>query len=178
MADSPVPHPVPVEDSHVQGRQARYAEIRAAHGPALARVASTYASSAAERDDLIQEIALAIWTALPRFRGEASVRTFVFRIAHNCGVSHLRRRRPAAAAAEVPDGAPTAQHVLEVQSDRDRLMAAIAELGVAQRQVLTLSLEGLSYAEIAEVLGLSEKNVSVRLTRARQSLRKRLGGER
>ena len=52
--------------------------VLAAHGPALGRLASSYTRTTGEREDLLQEIALAIWTALPRFRGECSERTFLF----------------------------------------------------------------------------------------------------
>jgi RNA polymerase sigma factor (sigma-70 family) len=63
------------------------------HGAAIARVAASYTRTSADYDDLFQEIAVALWQALPGFRGECSERTFVFRVAHNRAVSHLARRR-------------------------------------------------------------------------------------
>ena len=70
----------------------RFDELLLAYGPSLARLAASYARGASEHDDLFQEIALAIWRALPSFRGDCSERTFVFRIAHNRGISCLARR--------------------------------------------------------------------------------------
>jgi RNA polymerase sigma factor (sigma-70 family) len=70
--------------------------VLAVQGPALARLAGAYTNTSGDRDDLIQEIAIAIWQALPRFRGECSERTFVFRIAHNRAISHLAQRSPRA----------------------------------------------------------------------------------
>lgn len=152
--------------------------LLAAHGPALGRLASSYARGPGEREDLLQEIALAIWGALPRFRHECSERTFVFRIAHNRAIAHIARRR--LPLVEGPDGldvedpAPDPEQALSSGQQGDRLVDAIHRLPFAHAQVVTLSLEGLSYAEIADVLGISETNVGARLTRARQMLRSML----
>lgn len=151
----------------------------AAHGASLGRVAASYARNAAERDDLFQEIVIALWRSLPGFRGECSERTFAFRIAHNRGISHIARRRAAPAELtddlDVADAAPTPEQHLVTDEQGQRLLAAVQRLPVGYRQVVTLSLEGLGYGEIADVLGISESNVGVRLTRARQMLRKLLG---
>ena len=75
-------------------REQRFLALLNANLGALGRLASSYAGSTGERDDLLQEIALALWQALPRFRGESSERTFLFRIAHNHCINHIVRRRP------------------------------------------------------------------------------------
>ena len=102
----------------------------------------------------------------------------MFRIAHNRGVSHLARRRPISTAltdeVEIADAGPTPEQTLVTEQQGQRLLTAVQSLSVGYRQVVTLMLEGLSYAEIAEVLGISETNVGARLTRARQLLRKAL----
>ena len=72
----------------------QFEEVVAQFGPALARVAASYAYGAAEREDLLQDILLAVWRALPRFAGRSSLRTYVFRIAHNRGLSLARARKP------------------------------------------------------------------------------------
>ena len=148
----------------------------AVHGSSLGRLAASYTRDAAERDDLLQDIVIGIWRALPGFRGECSERTFVFRVAHNRGLSHIARRRVVPTALgddlEIADAAPTAEQTLVAEQQGQRLLEAVRRLTIAYRQVVTLSLEGLSYAEIADVLGISETNVGARLTRARQLLRK------
>ncbi len=159
-------------------RERRYQEVLREHGRGLARVAASHARSASEREDLLQEIALSLWRALPRFREEASLRTFAYRVARNCAIDHLRKRRTIVAAGELVDQRPRAEDVLDRRGDRQRLLDAIQALPLSQRHVLTLQLEGLSYAEIAEVIGITEKNVSARLSRARKTLRERLGGTR
>ncbi len=149
----------------------------AADGPALKRLAASYTNTPSDRDDLLQEIAMALWQALPRFRGECSERTFLFRIAHNRAIAHLARSRSRPVAeeeVEVHDPAPDPEAGLAQGQRVERLRRAIHRLPLVYRQVITLSLEGLGYGEIAEVLGISESNVGVRLTRARQILRESL----
>jgi len=154
---------------------ALYDEILKREGAALRRVAAAYEADAARREDLFQDICLAVWQALPRFRGESSPRTFVFRIAHNRGLTHRSRRRPAAADLEeaeaVADPRPGPEAALRAGERRERLGRAVLALPLDPRQVLTLTLEGLSQREIADVLGITENNVAVRLSRARRALR-------
>src|ERR1700733_898409 len=72
----------------------QFGRILGEYGAAISRLAYSYEAVAGIREELAQEIALAIWQALPHFRGECSERTFVFRIAHNRGLPHVARRRP------------------------------------------------------------------------------------
>jgi RNA polymerase sigma-70 factor (ECF subfamily) len=156
----------------------------AEYGPALARLAGSYTNSPSDADDLLQEIAIAVWRALPGFRGECSERTFLYRIAHNRAIAYLARNRPRAVTAgaaggdemEIPDHAPSAEAQLVREQQGRRLLDAVRRLPVLYRQVVTLVLEGLEYGEIAQIMGISESNVGARLTRARQKLRKLLEG--
>lgn len=163
--------------------RAQLERVLAEHGASLRRVARVYARSSEEAADLGQDIALALWRALPAFRGESSERTFVFRVAHNRGISHAMARKtredvtPAATAPEPPDARdpkPTPEEALHTARRADALLTAIATLPVGSRAVITLALEGMSHAEIADVLGTSTNSVAVRLSRARTELRTRL----
>jgi RNA polymerase sigma-70 factor (ECF subfamily) len=152
------------------------------HGATLARLAYSYEAVASVREELMQEIALAIWQALPHFRGECSERTFVLRIAHNRGLTHVGRRRPPQQSledlekSEEPvDPPPHPEEQAAKTSQPARLMLAIQSLPVTHRQMIVLMLEGLSQAEIGEVLGITENNVAVRLTRARKALKDAMG---
>ena len=148
-----------------------------AHGESLSRVAWGYVDTAADHDDLMQDILLAVWRALPRFRGRSSERTFVFRIAHNRGCTFAARRRdrrsldPLAADPPIPDTRPGPEEALDRAQERERLVKAIRVLPENQRQAVLLRLEGFSLEEIATLQGTSEGNVSVRLSRARDRLR-------
>src|SRR5215475_14502826 len=160
----------------------QFERILAEHGPALSRLAGSYTNTHIDRDDLLQETAFAIWQALPKFRGECSERTFIFRIAHNRGLSHACRRRPAHQPLdelqekdEPVDPRPDPNEQAAQLRQRAQLMSAIQSLPLAQRQIIVLMLEDLSHAEIGEVLGITENNVAVRLNRARNALKNALG---
>lgn len=149
------------------------------HDRALRRLAASYERDAARQQDLVQDIWLAVWQALPRFRGDCSERTFVFRIAHNRAVSHIdyaQRRRVEPLDEEHPIAAAGAdpEHSLSQQQRSARLHAAVQELPIALRQVVVLTLEGLTNAEVADIVGTTENNVAVRLTRARAALTRSL----
>jgi RNA polymerase sigma-70 factor (ECF subfamily) len=152
--------------------------VLAEHGPLLRRAAAAYERDPAAREDLLQEILLALWRALPRFRGECSERTFVLRVAHNRALNHAFRRKPRGAPLEeaeaVPDPRPGPEHDATLAQRRERLLAALHRLPLAMRQILSLGLEGLSGAEIAGLLGITENNANVRLSRARRALRAEL----
>ena len=158
-----------------QELERRFDRLLAENGSALSRVAASYTNSAADRDDLVQETALAIWRALPHFRGECSARTFLFRIAHNRAVTYLTQRRArtveAVEAVEVADTAPDPEVGLAREQQGARLRRAVHSLPLPYRQVVTLMLEDMEYDEIAQVLGISESNVGARLSRARHMLR-------
>lgn len=157
--------------------KARFERVRQAYGPALTRVVASYARPGADHDDLAQEIAMALWRALPGFRGECPERAFVLRIAHNRGLAFLFRRprhEPDAELEHKPDPAPRPEEQVAQREQVERLFAAIRALPPQYRQVLTLALEELPHAEIATVLGISAENVAVRLSRARAALRERL----
>jgi RNA polymerase sigma-70 factor, ECF subfamily len=147
------------------------------YGRALRRLTQVYVQSAADQEDLFQEILLAIWTALPRFRRESSERTWLYRIGHNVALTHVIKIRQKASR-ELPQDeqvyAVRAKDNLEAglidRQNRRRLIEAIRVLPSLDQQILMLHLEGLSYAEMEEVTGLTSSNLGVRLTRARRRL--------
>jgi RNA polymerase sigma factor (sigma-70 family) len=157
-------------------------DLLARYEPALRRLAASYERDPALREDLVQEILLALFRALPTWRRECSERTFVYRVAHNRALSHLARRRLAFddldRAASVPDPAPLPEAIAAAGQQHEALLAALRRLPVAQRQLLTLALDDLTPREIADVLGITENNVAVRLTRARAALRELLSARR
>jgi RNA polymerase sigma-70 factor (ECF subfamily) len=157
-------------------------ELLARHEPALRRLAASYERDPALREDLVQEMLLALFRALPAWRRECSERTFVYRVANNRALSHLASRRPAfddlERAASVPDPAPLPEAIAVASQQHGTLLAALRRLPIPQRQLLTMALEDLTPREIAEVLGITENNVAVRLTRARAALRELMAARR
>ena len=123
---------------------------------------------------------MALWTALPRFRGDSSERTWVYRVAHNTAISFTanRRRRDGHEQPGEPAGEPVAAARQEGEAidrqQRERLWSAVQELPLAERQIIALHLEGLSAAEIEAITGVGAGAVATRLTRIRQKLAARL----
>ena len=166
-----------------ESRDERCIRLLNEHDRALRRMTAGYERDPSRQQDLIQEIWLAVWQALPRFRNECSERTFVFRIAHNRAVSHIehwQRRQTDVLdeAAPIQAPGPDPEHSLSQQQRHERLRAAVQGLPIGLRQVVVLTLEGLSNAEVADVVGISENNVAVRLTRARAALSRALGASK
>jgi RNA polymerase sigma-70 factor (ECF subfamily) len=157
----------------------RFGRLLTANHAPLTRLAASYARNRSDRDDLVQEIAIALWRALPSFRGECSERTFLFRIAHNRCITHLSKKRDTVslddAGIDPVDPDASSEKIVAEEQERRRFVAAIRELPAIHREVLVLFLEGMDYGEIAAVVGISESNVGVRLNRARQRLKTLLG---
>jgi RNA polymerase sigma-70 factor (ECF subfamily) len=156
-------------------RQATYERVLTENAPAIRRLAASYTSTASDRDDLFQEIAIAFWDALSAYRGESSIRTYLFRIAHNRSIAMLSRKRlplePVNDEVDPPDPRPGPEEQLVERQRYSRLLASVRQLPIPYRQVTILALEGMDYSEIAEVLGIEVGNVGARLTRARKLLR-------
>ena len=145
-------------------------------GASLRRMASAWTRTDSERDDLVQDIALALLVALPAFRHECPQRAFIWRIAHNrCLLVARQRRRPGGQAhAELTDDLASPQRSPEAQLEHGQrarlLQTAMRALTEDHRAVLVLSFEGLSHDEIGEVVGATANAVGVRLHRARAAL--------
>jgi len=153
-----------------------FRRLLAAYEGPLRRLTVSYASEPADREDFLQEISLALWTALPRFRGDCSERTWVYRIAHNAAISaSVRRNRRRQAEADFPSDVPDAK-ALDPESqtilrEQQRLLVhAVRCVRGLDKQIIVLYLEGLSNREIADVVGLSEGAIATRLTRVRATL--------
>lgn len=167
-------------DASGESRDHRCIRLVSEHDGAIRRLAASHERDPSRRQDLVQDIWLAVWQALPRFRDDCSERTFVFRIAHNRAVSHIQhwqRRRTESLDDDAPVAAigPDPEHTLSQQQRRERLQAAVRDLPLGLRQVVVLTLEGLSNAEVASIVGITENNVAVRMTRARAELTRLLG---
>jgi RNA polymerase sigma-70 factor (ECF subfamily) len=144
------------------------------HGPLIRRIARSYEINRALVDEIVQDIYLALWEALPRFRGDSQLRTFVVKVAHNRAITHVAKeaRRPRSVELDerLPDPGTTPDQAAEHDEARSRLERAVAQLPLGQRLVVTLALEGFSPEEVSQVLGIGVSAASVRLHRAKTSL--------
>jgi len=160
----------PMPDSANQ--EALFAEICREHTGLIARITYAFAMESVDRDDLGQEILLALWEAIPRFHARARLSTYVYRVALSCALNWKRSQR------RYQRRLDDYTHIMPELTagsagDQDRLRwlyARIHELPPVDRSLILLSLERLSYAEIAEITGFSESNIGVRLHRIKQQL--------
>jgi RNA polymerase sigma factor (sigma-70 family) len=157
-----------------RGREERFATIFADYRGAMERLAGAYERDFDRQRDLVQEIWFALWRALPTFKGHSSERTFIYRVAHNRASTHVAKRPTEQldmdVALEQPDISPDPEQLVTLRWQHTELQARIAALPLTLRQVVTLALEGLTNGDIGQVLGISEGNVAVRLTRAKKRL--------
>ncbi len=162
----------------------RFQALVTEHAAALQRLTLGYEASPEARRDLQQEIWVAVWRALPTFEERSSLKTWVFRIAHNVAASHVlrARRRPVSRwqsleeLAELPSPADGEAAALSRIGAQD-LAALVRNLRPLDRQLVLLFLEGFAPPDIAAVTGLSDSNVSTKLSRLRALLRAELEKE-
>jgi RNA polymerase sigma-70 factor (ECF subfamily) len=154
-----------------------------AHGAAVMKVARAYTLSSEDCQDLAQEILLQAWRSLPTFEGKANPATWFYRVALHTALNWQRkdkpRRRRQQPLLEVQALTPdTIDSALQAQQREivEQLYAAIQQLPKADAALVLLYLDDLSYREMAEVLGISESNVGVKLNRAKKALSDLMNG--
>jgi RNA polymerase sigma-70 factor (ECF subfamily) len=136
-----------------------------------------------DQDDLFQEVLLQVWSSIPAFRGEARETTWIYRVAFNTALAWRRverRRREGQERFLKFDAAPQAEpsHADSPPEPElvERLYAAIRQLPKVDASLALMHLDGLSYLEMGEVLGISENYVGVKLNRIRKQLADLLKG--
>jgi RNA polymerase sigma-70 factor, ECF subfamily len=157
-----------------------YLEVVAVYGAALHRLAGAYEADPDKRRDLLQEIHFSLWRSLASFDGRCSLRTWVYRVAHNAATSYVigQRRSRTSAWLSLEDVAALADPAEgEQEADRrhtiERLLALIQQLKPVDRQVILSYLEGLGAAETAEITGISASNVATKTHRIKNLLAQR-----
>jgi RNA polymerase sigma factor (sigma-70 family) len=156
-----------------------FEQIVREHDSMIRRIASSYEFKTHLAQELVQDIYFAIWRALPVYRGDAALRTFVARIATNRAITHVARALMVPPSGQLDENIPAPGvgpegHAIALEG-RAKLLAAVRNLPIAYRQTALLTLEGLTPIEIAEVLGISTNAVGIRMSRAKDLLRKLIG---
>lgn len=172
-----------VDDVHLvraaqAGDEKAFEELVRRHQLAAYRLSLRMLASRQDAEDAAQEALVQVWRALGSFRGQSSFSTWLYRIVANRCLTVLRAGRPQHTLdEEQPDPAPGPPERAEAHDRFHALKTGILELSHQQRAALVLrEFEGLSYAEIGEVLELSEAAVKGRLHRARLDLARRMRG--
>ena len=157
----------------------RYVRAVEALGPALERLARAFEADPDQQKDLLQDIHFAVWRSFAKFDGRCSEATWVYRVAHNAAASHVASRKRLRAGGmltldeleRIPDPAqPDPEAETGERLALARLMALVRALGLPDRQVVLLYLEGLDAAAIGEVCGLKPNAVAVKIHRLKALL--------
>lgn len=142
------------------------------HKSTIYTVCYMFSNNPEEVADLFQEILINLWKGFPKFRGESNLRTWIYRVSLNTCISYERKK------SRRPDTLPLTMEInLFEDSDDDSrqvqmLRERISRLGPFDRAIVLLWLENMTYDEIGAIVGISAKNVSVRLVRIREQLKK------
>ena len=162
----------------LNGETPPFERIVSDYGPLISRIAMSYEADPALREDLVQQIFLAVWQALPSFRADSSLKTFIARIAQNRAISFVAKQVRQPPTAELPElvesDQPNPEQSAIDASERNLLLEATRRLPLPQREVIILVLEGFSYAEIGEMLNIAPNALALRLSRAKATLKKML----
>jgi RNA polymerase sigma factor (sigma-70 family) len=160
-------------------QQTRFDEWLRDHAAILHHVVNGFAEGD-DRNDLMQELLLAVWKALPAFRSDSKPSTFLYRVAHNTALTWQRTRRNYRRKVEQFEAFPQedagSRAALAETELLDRVYVEIRRLPAVDRSLILMSLDGVAYREMAEIHGLTESNVGVRLNRAKQQLATALKG--
>jgi RNA polymerase sigma-70 factor (ECF subfamily) len=160
-------------------RDELYEDAARTYGSPLERLARAYEADPEIRRDLLQDIHVALWRSFEGFDGRCSIRTWIYRVAHNVAASHVTRQRRSSSEALVgleddelenlPD-ASSGQQAADRNQALDRLLILIQRLKPIDRHVILSYLEGLDAASIGEITGLSPGNVATKIHRIKTVL--------
>ena len=124
-----------------------------------------------EVEDLFQEALIALWRGFPSFRGESNIRSWIYRVALNTCISSERKKRRRDESVRLDMSIDLFTDTDDDSRQAQMLRQRIGKLGVFDRAIVLLWLENLSYEEIGAIVGITAKNVSVRLVRIREQLK-------
>lgn len=156
----------------------------AEHGASVLKVARAYTLTSEECQDLAQEILLSAWQSLPKFEQRANAATWFYRVALHTALNWQRKDKPRRIRQEpllevqtvVTEGSDSAEQA-EHRETVEQLYKAIHQLPKTDTALVLLYLDELSYQEMADVLGISETNVGVKLNRAKKALSTLMNGQ-
>ena len=149
-----------------------FARLAREHKTTIYTVCYMFSKDSDEVADLFQEILINIWKGFEKFRGDSSIRTWIWRISFNTCVSYEKKKSRKGSTIPLSLNINLFDDSDEETKQIKMLQKRIRQLGPFDRAIVLLWLEDLSYAEIGEIVGISEKNVSVRLVRIREQLKK------
>lgn len=152
----------------------RFLEEILQHQALIHKVCSIYRDTREDREDLFQEITYQLWKSYPKFQARSKISSWIYKISLNTAMTTFRKPK-----IRISDNGNNLENIevadITSEDDRmDRLFIATKKLNDAERALLVLYLEDMSYKEIADILGISENYVGVRLNRIKEKIKKLL----
>lgn len=155
----------------METKDSAFREIYEANSKRIYRLCFTYTADSAAANDLLQETFLKVWQNLDKFRNQAMISTWIYRIAVNTCLTYLKSEKRQAKDELTPFIAENEKEEVSGKKEEiDMLYQCISKLEESERLLITMVLDELPYPEIAEVSGISEGNLRVKIHRIKQKL--------
>lgn len=153
--------------------EATFTKLIQEHQALLFKVTSIYTDNKQDQEDLFQEVVYQLWKYFDSFRNESKITTWMYRVAMNTAITHLKRNK------RRPDSVPIAEVIVKQTEQKDTvyeerlrwLYQQLQELNTLDKGLIFLLLEGKSYQEISTITGLKPSNVGTRISRIKQKLK-------
>jgi RNA polymerase sigma-70 factor (ECF subfamily) len=147
------------------------------HKGLIYKIARAFTHSAEHLEDLFQDILLQLWISLPNFQQNAKESTWIYRVAFNTAVIWDRKQKKHKKLKSVTLNAQPANEKTDKNSELiEQLYTAIRQLSKLDTSLILMSLDGLSYKQMADVSGITESNVGVKVNRAKKQLAEKMKG--
>jgi RNA polymerase sigma factor (sigma-70 family) len=152
--------------------EAPFLQLIDQHQGIIHKICRLYRDSMEDREDLFQDIVYQLWKNAPAFEGRSKFSTWMYRVALSTAITAYRKKKPAIRYTEtLPEKHEAAE---EPDEQREQLFKALKQLDDGDKALITLYLEGLNYQEMAEITGLTDNNVGVKLNRIKKKIQQLL----
>lgn len=141
------------------------------------KISSVYTDTAEDRQDLMQEIIYNLWKSFDSFSQRSSLTTWIYRVAMNVAIYHLKQRKRRVSTIPIGENDLQIRDTESTDSYEERLAVLrrhLVDFNLLEKGIVMLYLEDKNYAEIAEIVGISESNVGTRMSRIKEKLRKQI----
>lgn len=149
----------------------RYSEAVKSYGTLIDRLCFGYARTKADFDDLKQDVLMNLWESMPKFKGDCSMKTWVYRLTLNVCVSSLRKSYRQVSMVQLTELYDSIDYEPEQKEILAELHEAVGSLNPLDKAIMILWLEEESYDDIAKITGLTRQNIATRIHRAKNKLK-------